>query len=204
MTGNRPSLAAVVPAAGRSRRMGGEKVLLPFAGSTSLETILRALAAEGVCEVAVVLRPDLEEAAARARDAGARVLLNPDPDGDMAESIRIGLTGVSPSAEAIFIWPADHPAVDRATIAALSAACGEADIWIPTWRKRRGHPALLGRSHVPAVFALPPGEGLRELWRARAGSVRELAVPDPGVVANIDTPEEYEAALRDFPGRGAP
>ena len=179
--------------------MGREKVLLPFGGSTSLETILRTLAEEGVNEIAVVLRPDLEEAAARARDAGARVLFNPDPDGDMAESIRIGLAGVSPSAEAIFIWPADHPAVDRATIAALSAVGGEADIWIPTWRNRRGHPALLGRSHVPAVFALPPGEGLRELWRARGESVRELAVPDPGVIANIDTPEQYEAALRDFP-----
>ncbi len=198
MTGT-GTLAAVVPAAGRSRRMGREKVLLPFGGSTSLETILRTLASEGVGDVAVVLRPDLEEAAARAREAGARVLFNPDPDGDMAESIRIGLTGISASAEAIFIWPADHPAVDRATVAALSAAGGEAGIWIPTWRNRRGHPALLGRAHVPAVFALPPGEGLRELWHARGEGVRELAVPDPGVIANIDTPEQYEAALRDFP-----
>ncbi len=190
------ALAAVVPAAGRSRRMGREKVLLPFGGSTALETILGTLASEGVGDVAVVLRPDLEEAAERARGAGARVLFNPAAEGDMAESIRIGLAEISPSAEAIFIWPADHPAVDRATIAALSAAGGEADIWIPTWRGRRGHPALLGRSHVKAVFALPPGEGLRELWHARGEGVRELEVPDPGVVTNIDTPEQYEAALR--------
>lgn len=195
MTGTRTDLAAVVPAAGRSRRMGREKVLLPFGGSTVLETILKTLASEGVGDVTVVLRPDLEEAVARARDAGARVLFNPDSDGDMAESIRIGLAGVSPTAEAIFIWPADHPAVDRATIAALSTAGGEQDIWIPTWKGRRGHPALLGRSHVPAVFALPPGEGLRELWHGRGESVRELAVADPGVVANIDTPEQYEAAV---------
>ncbi|MCA1582543.1 MAG: nucleotidyltransferase family protein [Acidobacteria bacterium] len=203
MTGARP-LAAVVPAAGRSHRMGREKVFLPFGGSTFLEAILRTLGSEGVRDVAVVLRPDLGEAAAMARDSGAGVLFNPDPDADMAESIRIGLDAVSPSAQAIFIWPADHPAVARATIAALSAAGSEADIWIPTWKQRRGHPALLGRSHVPGVFALRPGEGLRELWHGRGESVRELAVPDSGVIANIDTPEQYEAALRDFPGRGAP
>lgn len=197
-------LAAVVPAAGRSRRMGREKVLLPFRASTSLEEILVTLAAAGVRDVAVVLRTDLAEAAARARDAGARVLVNPDPDGDMAESIRIGLAELSPSAEAIFIWPADHPAVNRATIEALAAVRDEAIVWIPTWNGRRGHPALLGRSLVPGVFTMPRGEGLRQLWRTRSESVRELAVPDPGVVANIDTPEQYEAALSQFPETDSP
>jgi len=57
---------------------------------------------------------------------------------------------------------------------------------------------------IADVFALAPGEGLRELWRTRATSVRELAVPDPGVVTNIDTPEQYAAAIRDFPGPDIP
>ncbi|MEP6802154.1 MAG: nucleotidyltransferase family protein [Acidobacteriota bacterium] len=194
------SLAAIIPAAGRSRRMGREKVLLPFQSSTSLETILQTLERAGIREISVVLRADLGEAAERAREAKARVLINLDPDGDMAESIRIGLAGLSPSTTAVFIWPADHPAVHPPTIAALSAVADSASVWIPTWKGRRGHPALLGRSLVADVFALAPGEGLRELWRKRAGAVRELAVPDSGVVANIDTPAQYEAAMRDFPG----
>ena len=197
-------LAAIIPAAGRSRRMGREKVLLPFRGSTSLEEILQTLRAAGIHDISVVLRADLPEAAGRARDARARVLVNLDPDGEMAESIRIGLADLSPSAEAVFIWPADHPAVDGGTIAALSAVADRASVWIPTWNGRRGHPALLGRSLVAEVFALAPGEGLRELWRTRATSVRELAVPDPGVVTNIDTPEQYAAAMRDFPGPDTP
>ena len=71
MTGDRKAgLAAVVPAAGLSRRMGSEKVLLPFGRSTVLETILETLAAAGVAQVAVVLRPDLTEAAEKARRVG--------------------------------------------------------------------------------------------------------------------------------------
>ncbi|MEP7131535.1 MAG: nucleotidyltransferase family protein [Acidobacteriota bacterium] len=193
------SLAAVIPAAGRSRRMGREKVLLPFQGSTSLEAILRTLNAAGVRDISVVLRADLSEAADRARTGGARVLVNPDPDGEMIESIRLGLAALESSA-AVFVWPADHPAVSGATIAALCAVADAATVWIPTWEGRRGHPALLGWSLAAEVFALSPGEGLRELWRSRAASVRELPVSDPGVVTNIDTPEEYAAAVRNFPG----
>ncbi len=195
------ALAAVIPAAGRSRRMGREKLLLPFRGATSLETILRTLRAAGISDITVVLRADLGEAARLSRDAGARVLVNLEPDGDMAESIRIGLADLSPSADAVFIWPADHPAVQGTTIAALSAVADRASVWIPTWEGRRGHPALIGRALVEGVFELARGEGLRELWRKRAASVRELPVPDPGVLINIDTPEQYEAAVRDFPGR---
>ncbi len=199
-----PCLAAVVPAAGRSRRMGREKVLLPFRGSTSLEVILRTLAVAGVRDVAVVLRADLPEAADRARRCGARVVVNPDPDAEMIESIRLGLAALAPSAAAVFVWPADHPAVSGATIEALSAVADAATVWIPTWEGRRGHPALLGWSLAADVFALGPGEGLRELWRSRAAGVRELPVPDPGVVTNIDTPAQYAAAVRDFPGPDTP
>ncbi|MEO8190704.1 MAG: nucleotidyltransferase family protein [Acidobacteriota bacterium] len=195
------SLGAVIPAAGRSRRMGREKVLLPFQGSSSLEAILRTLDASGVRDVSVVLRADLSEAADRARRCGARVVVNPDPDGEMIESIRLGLAALAQSAAAaVFVWPADHPAVSGATIDVLSAVADAATVWIPTWEGRRGHPALLGRSFAAHVFALGPGEGLRELWRSRAASVRELPVPDPGVVTNIDTPAQYAAAVRDFPG----
>ncbi len=192
------SIAAVVPAAGRSRRMGREKVLLPFGRSTSLETILETLAGAGVVRTVVVLRPDLVEAARRVRRAGARVIVNPDPDGEMMESIRLGLAAFSPDAaiSAFFVWPADHPAVAPGTIAALVAAADAARAWIPSWKGRRGHPALVGDALRGDVLAVPGGKGLRELWRARADAVSELPVEDPGVVANVDTPEQYEAARR--------
>jgi len=188
-------LAAVVPAAGLSRRMGSEKVLLPFGRSTVLETILETLAAAGVAEVVTVLRPDLTEAAELARRLGARVVFNPHPEEEMLESIRLGLGEIAPEAPGAFIWPADHPAVSAGTIATLARFAHPALAVIPCWQSRRGHPALIGRQLFSAIREIPPGEGLRHLWRTHADAVVEFSVEDPGTVQNVDTPEDYRKAL---------
>jgi molybdenum cofactor cytidylyltransferase len=188
-------LAAVVPAAGLSRRMGREKILLPFGDSTILETILERLAAAGVAERVAVLRPDLPEAADRARRSGARVVINPRPDEEMLLSIRLGLESVPANARAVFVWPADHPAVSPATLELLAGRADPARALLPTHEGRRGHPALVGRELLPAIAAIPPREGLRLLWRTRADAVVEIPVDDPGVVRNVDTPEDYRNAL---------
>jgi molybdenum cofactor cytidylyltransferase len=188
-------LAAVVPAAGLSRRMGSEKILLPFGRSTVLETILEILAAAGVAEVVVVLRPDQTEAAKMARRLGARVVFNPHPEEEMLESIRLGLRAIAPEAPGAFIWPADHPAVSADTIAALARFAHPALALIPCWQSRRGHPALIGRQLFSAIGAIPPREGLRHLWRTLPDAVVEFSVEDPGTVQNLDTPEDYRQAL---------
>ncbi len=189
------SLAAVVLAAGLSRRMKAEKILLPFGDSTVLETILSTLALAGVEEVVCVLRTDLPDAARRARAAGARVVWNARPEEDMLISIRMGLRAVSPKASAVFIWPADCPAVSPRTVGLLARSADPARALIPVYRSRRGHPALLGRELLPAVEGIPPREGLRHLWRTRAEAVTEIAVDDPGILQNLDTPEAYRVAV---------
>ena len=187
--------AAVVPAAGLSRRMGREKILLPFGRSTLLETILETLAAAGVTQIVAVLRPDLPEAADRARHSGARVVFNPHPEEEMLESIRLGLREIRSDVAAVFIWPADHPAVSTGTIAMLARSADPARALIPSWRSRRGHPALVGKQLFPSIEEIPPGEGLRHLWRTKSEAVVEIPVEDAGVVRNVDTPEDYRAAL---------
>lgn len=191
-------LEAIVPAAGLSRRMGREKILLPFGRSTLLETVLETLEAAGIAGAAtvVVLRPDLPEAAERARRAGARVVFNAHPEEEMLMSIRLGLDAVTPEAAGVFLWPADHPAVSADTIRALARSGDPARALIPAWKSRRGHPALIGRELFADIRRIPPGEGLRHLWRMRPEAVVEIPVDDPGVVRNVDTPEDYEGALR--------
>jgi molybdenum cofactor cytidylyltransferase len=175
--------------------MGREKILLPFGRSTLLETILETLAAAGVAGVVAVLRPDLPEAADLARQSGARVVFNPHPEEEMLESIRLGLREISSDVAAVFIWPADHPAVSTGTVQMLARFADPALALIPSWRSRRGHPALVGRQLLPAIEEIPPGEGLRHLWRTKSDAVVEIAVEDPGVVQNVDTPEDYRKAL---------
>jgi molybdenum cofactor cytidylyltransferase len=188
-------LAAVVPAAGLSLRMGREKILLPFGRSTVLETILEALRSAGVSDIAAVVRPDLPRAALLARKAGVAAVENPHPEGEMLLSIRLGLGALPPGSDAVFVWPADHPAVSGATVDLLASLADPGRVLLPTYLSRRGHPALVGRDLLADISRIPAGEGLRHLWRARARDVVEVPVDDPGVIQNIDTPEEYEKAL---------
>ena len=176
--------------------MGREKILLPFGRSTMLETVLAKLAGAGVPRVAVILRPDLAEAQRIARAAGAEVLINPHPDDEMLVSIRLGVALLLPETDALFIWPADHPAVAPATLDLLIAGASRETVRLPLHGGRRGHPALAGVDVLAGIGEIPAGEGLRWLWRERAGSVQEVDVVDPGVIENLDDPETYERARR--------
>jgi CTP:molybdopterin cytidylyltransferase MocA len=174
--------------------MGREKILLPFGRSTMLETVLAKLAAAGVPRVAVILRPDLAEAQRIARAAGAEVLINPRPDDEMLVSIRLGVDLLLPTADALFVWPADHPAVAPHTLRLLAGSASRQTALLPVHGGRRGHPALVGADVLARIGEIPPNEGLRWLWREQAESVRELDVDDPGVIENLDDPEIYERA----------
>ena len=189
-------LAAVVPGAGLSRRMGREKVLLPFGGSTVLERVLTTLALAGVAERIVVLRPDLAEAAEFARRSGARVVVNPHPKQEMLLSIRMGIAELPRECEAFYVWPADHPAVAIETLGLLAREGGPGRVAVPVHAGRRGHPALIGAELIRDIVAIPPGAGLRHIWRTRPEVLVEVEVDDPGVLLDLDTPEDYQEALK--------
>ncbi len=189
--------------------MGRDKILLPFGGLTMLGTVLAKLTAAGVPTIRVILRADLPEAQDVARAAGADVLVNPDPDAEMLVSIRLGVERLLPAADALFIWPADHPAVSPDTLRLLVARASRQTALLPVHAGRRGHPVLAGAEVLADIGRIPEEEGLRWLWRERADSVLEVAVDDPGVIENLDDPEAYERARRreeeraggDRPGR---
>ena len=79
---------------------------------------------------------------------------------------------------------------------------GSDRVVLPTHRGRRGHPALVGYGLIQAIAQIPAGEGLRHLWHADPQLVREVPVEDPGVLLDLNTPEDYDAALRAASLRG--
>ena len=195
-------LAAIVPAAGLSLRMGREKVLLRAGETSILERVLSTLAAAGVVDRIVVLRPDLPEAAGAARLAGARVVWNERPREEMLLSVRLGIAGLPNDVDAFYVWPADHPAVLSGTLDLLARRAAREKVILPVHQGRRGHPALVGADLIEAIGAIPAGEGLRHLWRMRPEALTEVAVEDPGILVDLDTPEDYKK-WTGRPGDGA-
>ena len=193
----------LIPAAGKSRRMGRPKLLLPLGETTVLEHALSAVRSAGVTNILVVVAPDSEALAQLAEAAGANVLRLREDTPDMRATCTYGLAWIEehfqPRAEdGWLLLPADHPTVRPEVVHALLAAAQESidkTITLPTFQGRRGHPTWLRWSHIDALRSLPPEQGLNTFIRMHAAETLELAWPSDEILRDLDTPEDYARLL---------
>lgn len=190
---------AVVPAAGHSTRMGRPKLTLPLGGRTVLEHVIASLHDGGVATVLVVVGPHVRDLIPLAEAAGANVLALPAPTADMRATVEAGLAWIGERLrphpdDPWLLAPADCPAFSPDVVRRLLAA--EGSIVVPVHGGRRGHPTLFRWRHAAGIRALPADAGINSYLRLRAGEALELPVADPGVLADLDTPEEYARLSR--------
>jgi molybdenum cofactor cytidylyltransferase len=195
---------AILPAAGASRRMGRPKLLLPLHGRPLVAGVVAALRGGGLNEIVLVTSPGDEELRAWARQAGIGVAVNPDPDRGMLSTIQEGVAALGGSAELVrrggtlLVSPADLPNLKSETVALLLRRMSGAGarLAVPVHRGRRGHPLAIAAALIPEIDALDPKIGLRQLRDRHEAELLEVEVEDPGVVQDVDTPENYERAAR--------
>jgi len=177
-----------VLAAGSSSRMGRPKATLTTgpAGRTFVGAILETLVAAGVSDVRVVVAPGQ---GGLTEDGVA----NSDPSAGMLSSVQCGLRAFRQQPDAVLVWPVDHPLVKVESLAAMIAAYREINppVVVPTFEGRRGHPVLFAARLIPELLGADPSRGAREVVHAHDDRL-ELATNDPGVIEDIDTPEDYE------------
>lgn len=190
--------------------MGTAKAGLLLAGRTFLAHALTALEEGGVDALVVVWGAAPESVTAALPDAsrGVAVVQNPTPERGQLSSLKIALEHVGtawPGAEAAVVSLIDHPAVRPATVAALLAAARQPAapaIVLPAHRGRRGHPVVFARTVWPELLATADQLGARAVVRADPGRVRVLDVDDPGILLDVDTPEDLRRLIAPAP-RGA-
>src|SRR5438876_11422655 len=110
------SVAALILAAGQSRRMGAFKPLLPFGDQTVVESCIGNLRASEIDEIVVVVGHRADEVCEHLREADVRFAVNSDPESEMGVSIARGVEQVGKDAKALLIALVDHPAVPTDTI----------------------------------------------------------------------------------------
>lgn len=191
-------VAAIVAAAGSSRRYGAaSKLHALLDGTPLLAHVLRTLARVPLAARLVVTAPDDPATLDLLTGAACAHTVNPDPAAGIGSSIAHGIRDLPAGIDGAFIVLADMPFATLDTYGLLLAAFEglPADaIVAPVCAGRRGHPVLFGAAHFPALAALTGDTGARALLRG--GRVVEIAVEDPGVLTDIDTPEELAAAQR--------
>ncbi len=190
-------VAAVVLAAGLSRRMGAaNKLLAEIDGAPLVARCVDVVLASAARPVVVVTGHDAPRV--RAALAGREVIFveNPEPAAGLAASLRTGVTALGAPLDGALICLGDMPWVRSDHIAALIAAfaaSAERPICVPTHDGKRGNPVLWPARHFAAIAALTGDRGARSLLDAHADEVCYVPVADPGVTLDVDTPEALAA-----------
>lgn len=193
--GTDAGIAALMLAAGGSRRMRpAHKLLLPIGGEAMVRRPVRAALEAGLFPIVVVTGYRGEEVAAAVADLGAACRPNPEWGTGIASSIRAGLAALPDGCPATAILLADMPRVDAGHLRRLArafAAGGDAGILIPTYRGRRGNPWVWSRRLFAALAALVGDCGGSALAPRLGPWIREVPMPDDGVLLDLDAPEEF-------------
>jgi molybdenum cofactor cytidylyltransferase len=191
-------IAAVIPAAGLSARMGRPKLLLKLGPDTVIGHLIIALRQGGVNRVVVTAPPaDAAEGpavAAEARRAGAEVVVPQTRPIEMRDSVELALETLARGAvpDRVLLTPGDSPGIRSELVVELLelAARWSEHIIIPCFEGRRGHPIVLPWVVATEVRSLPAGIGVNELIVRHQEDVMELPVSEPEVVADLDTPDD--------------
>ncbi|MCB8875979.1 nucleotidyltransferase family protein [Acidisoma silvae] len=192
-------IAAIVLAAGLSRRMGEvNKLLMPWpAGGTVLSATLSQVLASGAAPVILVTgheRDTVERATVHL--PLMRVHAGSYEQG-LSASLRAGIAAVPDDCDAVLICLGDMPFVPAAVLRAMMAAFAPVEgrgIIRPTFDGKQGNPILWGRAHFAALGTLTGDRGARDILAAST-EVHRLPVESAGILDDLDTPEQFAAML---------
>ena len=193
------AVAAIVLAAGGSRRLGTPKQLAQFRGRSLLRRACEAAVESGAAPVIVVLGPAAEGCEAELAGLPVKTTRNAQWQSGMASSIAAGLDAVAAErdpAEAVLICLCDQPHVSAETLRELirQHQSGGARIVASEYDGVLGAPALFHAHYFDALRALRGDEGARKLFQKFADDVR--SVSHAAAAFDVDTPADYERLVK--------
>ena len=186
-------IAAIILAAGESRRMGSPKALVPYRGLTFLEHLLAATRHPRIGITRVVLGRDADQIRTELRLSPSQILINDNWENGPLSSIHVALHSLEneKDVEAAILCLVDHPLITIHLVGELIAAFDRTNksIILPVYKSRRGHPVMFRKTLFPELLAAPLDIGARAVVRAHSNDVLEVPTEEEGVLLNLNDPE---------------
>lgn len=201
-----PKIAAIVLAAGQSRRMGAEnKLLAELDGKPMVRHVAEAVAASKASSMTVVLGHEADTVRAALADLKPSYAYNPDYAEGLSTSMKSGLAAVGEEVDGVVICLGDMPMVNTAILDKMIAAFDPVEgraIVVPTRRGKRGNPVLFARRFFEEMARVSGDVGARHLIGNHEDLMVEIEVDDEAVLTDIDTPEALAKARGKNGGTG--
>ena len=194
----KPPVPGIILAAGRSLRMGENKLLLPFGGKPILQHVIDAALLSSLSPLVLVLGSDSNTIRSQVESGTAFVVENHDFSCGYGSSLQVGLRALSCSCAGAMFLLGDQPLVTAQTIEKLILAFQkEPERWVaPSWNGQRGNPVITPASWFDRIFALKGDTGPRKHLKDPSAHLKLVDVEDRGVVFDIDSPEDYERLVK--------
>lgn len=198
---------AVIVAAGRSRRMGAFKPLLPLGDEVILERTIQNFREAGVNRITVVTGFRGDEIKKKLKNMQVEFVHNSAfAETDMLTSICLGIKNRKKDTKGILITPGDAPLIRSFTIAHVISCMeqGKGEIIVPVYRGKQGHPPVLSQTMAEQLLRYTGERGLGGFLDANRECCYKTQVPDPWICEDVDTPQQYETVKAAHANREIP
>ena len=187
-------ISALLLAAGESKRMGRQKLLLPFGTSTIIEQTIDNLLNSRVDEIIVVVGYRAEELVTKIGRKPLKIAVNPHYQQGMSASIIAGLNLIDNNAKAVMIALADQPGISSKIIDKLIEEFRQDNkgIAIPVYQGNRGHPVIFPIKYKSALLKLTGDVGGRGIIEKHRDDILEIPVDSKDINVDIDALSDYE------------
>ena len=187
-----PRIAAIVLAAGKSSRMGSNKLLAELGGKPLVVHSVEKLKSSSVQDVVVVTGNGADQVKEVLLPFAVDAVHNEHFAEGLSTSLKRGLGAIPADADAVLVCLGDMPLVDAQTIDRLISSFSVNDhrtICVPTFNSVRGNPVLWGRQHFGGLLDIFGDQGGRLLMEALSDEVVEVACQTNAVLVDVDTPQ---------------
>ena len=197
---DKPTISAIVLAAGMSTRMGQNKLLLPFKNKPLIAHAVDILLASEVNEIVVVLGHEAEKVGSEIEVKPVRLIQNPNYQQGLSTSVRAGIEAVSHRAEGVMICLADQPLLEPADLNRIVRAFTHAKrankpIAVPFFNGQRGNPVILDSCYREAILEVVGDVGCKGVIKRYPDKVFAVEMETDHVVRDVDSIEEYQEVL---------
>ena len=189
----------IIPAAGKSKRMGVNKYLLPINNKSMISAVIDNLIKANLKQIYVVISKNNDIYNKIKEYNNINILINDLDSSEMADSIKVALKNINASdSDGILITPADIPLIKVDTIKGLikSFIENKNKIIIPIYKGRKGHPVILPSKIIYDLFN---ENTLRDVIKKHKDEILYFKVNDEGILLDIDNEDDYKKVKEIFP-----
>jgi len=189
-------IVGIILSAGESKRMGTPKQLLPWGQSIILQQVIDNASASRLGKILLVLGHRADDIAGKIKVLSKiSIVINQDFKAGMSSSVKCGISHTPEDAEAFMLLLGDQPFIGSGIINQLIDyyQTGKHGIIVPVYDGQRGHPVIFDARYKQELLAISD-QGAKEVTERHNRDIFEVHVDSADVLADIDTPQDYENA----------